>query len=329
MRDPDRGPDMNRVQYFDRCERLLSLLATRVEVRGQLNILDLHSHCEDFYTKLLNLLFGYNLVNVNVADPNAEGVDLVDEIGKRVLQVSATATKEKVNGALAKDLSRYRGFAFNFLAISKSAGHLRGLSYRNPHDLVFDSNSDIYDIPAILRAIKALEITRQREISHFLSSELDLESPPPTIETNLAILVNIIAGLDLGGLDVAVHNVFDLDEKVAVNNLRAAAIVIEDYRALHAKIDGIYSQFDSFGKNRSKSVLDAFRQTYLRLSGSHAGDSLFFAIVDAMIAKVEASANYVAIPVEELELCINVLAVDAFIRCKIFKSPLEALNAPP
>jgi hypothetical protein len=39
------------------------------------------------------------------------------------------------------------------------------------------------------------------------------------------------------------------------------------------------------------------------------------------------SANYADIPVEELDLCVNILVVDAFIRCKIFKNPLGYADA--
>jgi len=43
--------------------------------------------------------------------------------------------------------------------------------------------------------------------------------------------------------------------------------------------------------------------------------------------KIQNSANYVPIAIEELELCVSVIAVDAYIRCKIFKNPNIANNA--
>jgi len=33
------------------------------------------------------------------------------------------------------------------------------------------------------------------------------------------------------------------------------------------------------------------------------------------------SKNYIEIPYEELEFCVGIIVVDAFIRCKIFKNP--------
>lgn len=52
---------MNRSEYFNYIERELSILATRINVRGGLNILDLNIHAENFYLHFFNLLFGWNL----------------------------------------------------------------------------------------------------------------------------------------------------------------------------------------------------------------------------------------------------------------------------
>ncbi len=48
---------------------------------------------------------------------------------------------------------------------------------------------------------------------------------------------------------------------------------------------------------------------------------LFFSIIDNIIELIKNSKNYIEIPYEELEMCVSVLVVDAFIRCKIFKNP--------
>lgn len=43
----------------------LSGLAYNVELRGLLNLLDLHVISEDFFVGLLNLVYGWNLRNAN------------------------------------------------------------------------------------------------------------------------------------------------------------------------------------------------------------------------------------------------------------------------
>src|SRR5690606_23861989 len=109
---------MNRLEYFNFIEEKLNLLALRIASRGGLNILDLHLHSEDFYTHFLNLLFDWNLVNTNTIQQNTPGIDLVDIKNRIVVQVSATATKQKIQSALSKNLSKYQRYTFKFIAIT-------------------------------------------------------------------------------------------------------------------------------------------------------------------------------------------------------------------
>jgi hypothetical protein len=81
--------------------------------------------------------------------------------------------------------------------------------------------------------------------------------------------------------------------------------------------------FDKQGVNKSLSILNGIRRIYLGLSDQCSPDERFFSIISQVAQKIRASANYKSIPEEELELCVEILVVDAFIRCKIFKNPLK------
>lgn len=50
-------------------------------------------------------------------------------------------------------------------------------------------------------------------------------------------------------------------------------------------------------------------------------DKIFSLIVYKLTQKVINSANFVQIPIEELDWYVNIVVVDAFIRCKIFENP--------
>lgn len=117
---------MNRSHCFNYIVSRLSTLVTEIELRGKLNYLDLHLHSENFYLHFFNELFGWQLQNLNAIKPNAEAIDLIDHKNKIVVQVSATATKGKVESALAKDLSDYAGYAFKFISISNQLERERG-----------------------------------------------------------------------------------------------------------------------------------------------------------------------------------------------------------
>jgi len=143
---------MNRSKKYDYIEECLNVLATRLNSRAKNNLLNLHIHAEYFYKDLLNKLFGWKLENINMAEPNSPGIDLVDEINKIVIQVSSQATKQKINESLFRIKSIYRGYNFKFLSISKSASTLKKRQYHE-NDISFDPLNDIFDIDVILKVI--------------------------------------------------------------------------------------------------------------------------------------------------------------------------------
>ena len=187
---------MNRSHYFNYIVGRLSALATEIEFSGKLNLLDLHLHSENFYLHFFNELFGWELGNLNASIQNVAAIDLIDHKNKIVVQVSATATKEKVESALTKDLSHYAGYAFKFISISKDAGALRSMAFVNPHNLAFNPQSDIYDIASILKKILALGVDDLRRIGDFIKKELGSELDPLKLESNLAAIINILARED-------------------------------------------------------------------------------------------------------------------------------------
>jgi hypothetical protein len=319
---------MNRSLYFNIIEEKLSTLAVRIETRGKLNILDLHLLSENFYQHFFNELFGWKLKNLNAIKANATAIDLIDQTNKIVIQVSATATKGKVETALSKDLSAYAGFAFKFISISKDASPLRSMSFTNHHNLAFNPQSDIYDIASILKKILVLDVGDQKRIADFIKKELGSEVDPLKLESNLAAIINILAREDWSRDALAVEIVpYDIDKKIDYNKLNAARGIIDDYNIHHGRVDRIYSDFNKQGANKSTAVLDAIRHDYFVHLAQLSDDALFFKVIECVADRVQKSANYKAIPYEELELCVKILVVDSFIRCKIFKNPEGNANA--
>ena len=75
------------------------------------------------------------------------------------------------------------------------------------------------------------------------------------------------------------------------------------------------------GVNKSNSVLATIKREYLKLKDSGTADFIFLSVIDKIKDKVLESSNFIEIPIDELDLCIDILVVDAFIRCKIFENP--------
>jgi hypothetical protein len=322
---------MNRAHYFDSIEEKLSCLATRIELRGKRNLLDLNLHSENFYLNFFNELFGWQLQNMNAIKPNAEAIDLIDQTNQIIIQVSATATKQKVDSALSKEkLASYKTYSFKFIFIAKDASKLRAQTYNNPHNINFDPKSDIYDIKNILDIIIVLDIGSQRRICNFIKQELGSDIDVSKIDTNLAAIINILAQEDWDKeLDSYQTKPFEIERKIEFNNLKNAKAIINDHKIHHNRVDKIYAEFNKIGVNKSNSVLVSIRNAYIKNKIAISDDDLFFKVIELIMEKIQTSANYTPLPYEELELCVNIIVVDAFIRCKIFENPEGYVYAAP
>ncbi len=322
---------MNRILYYNYIEEKIHTLANRIITNGKLNMLSLHMHSENFYLHFFNLLYDYKLENMNKSLQNIEAIDLIDHTNKIVVQVSAKNTKPKVELALGKNLIKtYKNYTFKFISIAKDASSLRKHTFNNPFLISFNPSEDIYDVTSILNTILTDDIERLKQIYQFIKKELGNEIDIVKLDSNLASIINILAKEkwdDVNNPDSLSH--FEIGRKIEYNELKSAKLLVEEYSLYHGKVDAKYSEFDSLGKNKSNSVLAVFKREYLRFKNNENPDDVFFSVLDAIKNKILASSNYVHIPIDELELCVDILTVDAFIRCKIFKNPVGYNYAAP
>lgn len=314
---------MNRSKYFNYIDNKLSTLANRVERRGRLNILDLHLHSENFYIHFFNLLFGYKLENLNSRLQNVEAIDLIDPVNKIIIQVSATCTKQKVESSLSKEILKdYSDYSFKFISISKDATELRKSIFKNPFTLSFSPSRDIYDVTSILNSVLIRTVPEQKLIYKFIKDELGEDVDIVRLDSNLASVINILSKerWDDANKDEIVNS-FEVNRKITFNDLVNSRSIIEEYRIYYKKVDEKYSEFDQQGVNKSYSVLRSISKEYIRLKGNGTPDEIFEEVIERTKNKVLESANFIEIPIDELDLCVDILVVDAFIRCKIFENP--------
>jgi len=315
---------MNRTNYFNYIEEKLHVLAYRITERGKINLLDLNIYSETFFADLLNMLFDFELENLNIVKQNIEGIDLVDTKNQIIAQVSSTCTKQKIENSLKKKIFvDYPGYRFKFISIARDAENLRELSFDNPHEALFSPKDDIVDVKTILKVVLNMLIEKQKEIYELIKNELGNEIDVVKVDTNLATIINILASENLAkNIESPEINSFEIDKKIEFNNLTSVQDTIGDYKIYYHKLDEKYTEFDKQGSNKSLSVFQVIKKQYIiLLPESESSHDLFFGIVDGVINLIMNSKNYIEIPYEELEMCVHILVVDAFVRCKIFRNP--------
>lgn len=315
---------MNRSNYFNYIEEKLNLLSFRIKSRGKINLLDLNIYSETFFAELMNHLLRYELKNINVIKQNAEGIDLIDDKNKVVVQVSATCSKQKIENSLAKKIFKdCPGYRFKFVAISGDADNLRKQTFTNPYKVIFSPLNDIYDITSLLNLVLNMKISNQRKLYEFMKDELGNSIDIVKVDSNLAAIINVLSQEDLTGIVSSPEiNSFEILRKIEFNELLIVQPTIDDYKIYYSRLDEKYKEFDKQGVNKSFSVLAVIRKQYVKLLGENLEPyEMFFSIIDNLIELIMKSKNYVEIPYEELEMCVSILVVDAFIRCKIFRNP--------
>ncbi len=314
---------MNRNLYYIYIENKLHVLSRTIESRGKLNLLDLHVHSENFYLHFFNLLFDYELENLNIKLQNVDAIDLIDHKHKLIFQVSSTSTKQKIESALSKNIiEAYSGYIFKFISISKEATELRTKTYNNPYSISFNPLADIYDITSLLNIILAKTVPLQKEIFMFIKDELGNEVDIVKLDSNLAKVINLLATEEWDDANkIESVNTFEIERKITYNDLNLAKETIKEYSLFYEKVDSKYTEFDSLGSNKSNSVLATIKREYINVKNKSNGDDVFFTVIEKIKERILISSNYTEIAIDELELCVDILVVDAFIRCKIFSNP--------
>jgi hypothetical protein len=188
---------------------------------------------------------------------------------------------------------------------------------------LFSPVDDIIDIVTILNIVLNMTIEKQKDFFEFIKKELGKEVDILKVDTNLAIIINILASENLNGsIESPEINTFQIDRKIEFNDLVSVKDTIDDYKIYYQKLDEKYAEFDREGANKSLSVFQLLKKQYRQmLNENDTSANIFLKIIDNVIEIILNSKNYSEMPYEELEMCVYIIVVDAFIRCKIFKNP--------
>ena len=312
---------MNRDIYVAKIKTLLNILKNEIKDSGKLNLLDINVHAEDFYRDLLNLVYSWQLQNMNQWNQNAAGGDLWYDDVKIVIQVSSTSTKDKIQSSIDKlSAEQFAGYRFKFLRIDGDVIKLRKELY-NTHDIVFEPSVDIIDISTLLKDIAHLDIDRLKKVCELCEKEIVPLDTPKVTETDLAIVVKALATNVKDWSKDRRPIEFDVEKKIDFNHLEGRKRLINDYKLYIGKLNAVYGEFVDNGTDYSFIILQNLSDIYSRYFGQYESNALFDKIVDEARELAMNSKSAEDIPVDRLNVCINVIVVDAFIRCRIFEDP--------
>lgn len=166
---------------FDREKRIknisdtLAWLTTAINYRGIQNLLDSHVIAEDFFAGLLNIVYEYELMNLNYRHPNSPFIDLHDIKNGVAFQVTAEKKRSKIQNTI-------KGFVENGLYATYPNLYIFILSesysprseFTTGNKIKFDKETNIIDFKRLLLAIRSLSTEQLIEIDAYFSREISL-----------------------------------------------------------------------------------------------------------------------------------------------------------
>lgn len=162
----------------------LETIAAQAKQRARLNLNDLTIYIEDFMKVILNMVYGYNLINLNAEKSNYPGLDLIDNHGGWGFQITIDKSGTKVKDTLVSirehiDLQNRPEKIRVFIIGQKQTTYTLGDEVFN--ELGF-KESMILDINDLCKSIVSLEFEKLKSLYDYISKEchrvrIELEVP--------------------------------------------------------------------------------------------------------------------------------------------------------
>lgn len=153
---------------------ILSNINIETDELGKAHLLNIHTESEIFYMLLLNKIYGWNLNNANSIKMNYPGIDLIDEMNKIAIQVTADYSSKKIKktiqSKIIKELvAQNYTLKFCFIGIDNRK-HKKLSAYDNIYNISYNPANDditlddlINDFAMIVNLDKKLDIVNYLE----------------------------------------------------------------------------------------------------------------------------------------------------------------------
>ena len=193
----ERGIDMSLVRQEDLniIEERLAMISSKVKLANTIHHYDINVELENFCVGLLNLVYGWNLVNINHSSQNTPAIDLGDEMNKVSVQVTSRTDKAKVVDALDKFVDNHYQNKYDKLFILMLEDKQRSYSIDEKEYSGFFSKENIWDFRDIMKEINGMATKSIEEIKEYIDREYPYSVDRKECQ-HIDILISILHSID-------------------------------------------------------------------------------------------------------------------------------------
>ncbi len=164
-----------RKEYSDRIRKNLAILEIHRRMNSSLNLNDLAVEAENTICGLLNLMYGWNLVNANVTEhPNFAAVDLVDTAAGVAVQVTARSSKQKIAEMVKQFQEKELKLHFYRLIMVVLGTDSPTKEMKELECTRFCGATDIWNFNKLIRDTEGMDVDKLRRIAEYLDKELGM-----------------------------------------------------------------------------------------------------------------------------------------------------------
>lgn len=151
----------------------LALLSREVSILNAVNLYDINIIAEDFFPGLLNLIYGYELKNVNHLEKNAPAIDLVDAKNRIAIQVTSDNSSTKIKHTI-EEFNKNQAYQLYDRLVVLILTQKKNYSseFDTQRMFTFEKAKDIWDVEKLMKDIRKLQTEQIKAISNYLSEEL-------------------------------------------------------------------------------------------------------------------------------------------------------------
>lgn len=143
----------------------LSILSEYTGTMSKLNLHNCSVISENFFAQLLNVVYGYELENINLVTHNASVIDLYDHTNRISVQVTSTKTLSKVKDCLEQFIKKELYNEYDQLFVYILTNKQKSYKLDNVTKSAFQFNSKIHviDKDDLLKKMMGLAPGKQKE----------------------------------------------------------------------------------------------------------------------------------------------------------------------